>query len=405
VWNDALGAGGFSSRLLKVVRVAGGKTYGASSGFDRNAARGALVASTFTRTEETVATLRLVLGEFEKMAAGGPTDPEVASAIAHVAGSYTLHVTGADDLAAALVTADLHGLSQVYVTDFPLLVGRVTRDEAAAAAAEVLTPATLAVVLVGDGAKIAPQLTAAGIGFQRVAWNDPIGPQPAGDKPSFDAAKLAAAAQLLDLAIAAKGERVTKLKALRMTASGTLDAQGQKVDVVFKRTLALPDRMRMDITLAKQLQIAIAEVGDHGWQAGPGGIADSPASQLPALEQQRFVDPELVLVHARAPGVTAALTGTDKVDGAVCDVLHVVGPGDLEVFLLIDQQTHLLRQTRYLNGGSETRETFTDYRLVDGMQVAHHRLSVGGDERSELTVDAVELDPTVADGDFAKPAP
>lgn len=404
VWNDTLGAGGFASRLMKVVRVAGGKTYGASSAFDRNAERGALVATTFTRTEETVATLKLVLGEFATMAADGPTDDEVAAAIAHVAGSYALHMTGADDLAAALVTADMHGLSQAYVTDFPVLVGKVTRAEAAEAAGEVLTPNTLAVVLVGDGAKIAPQLTAAGITFQRVAFDAPIGPQPGGDKPAFDGAKVAAAAKVLDAALAAKGARVATLKGLRMTAAGSLQAQGQTIDVVFKRTLVLPDKMRMDINLAKQFEIAIAVVGDKGWQQGPGGIEDIPASQLPALEQQRFVDPELVLVHARAKGVTAALVGVDKVDGDPCDVVHVMA-GDLEVFLLIDQKTHLLRQTRYLNGANETRETFSDYRLVDGLQIAHHRVSTGGNEQSDLTVEQVEIDPVVAADAFAKPAP
>ena len=170
-----------------------------------------------------------------------------------------------------------------------------------------MTPGKVVVVLVGDGAKIAPQLTAAGVAFQRVAYDAPIGPQPGGDKPSFDAAKVAAATKVLDAAIAAKGPRITSIKALRMTAAGTLQAQGQTIDVVFKRTLVLPHKMRMDINLAKQFEVAIAVVGDKGWQLGPGGLDDIPASQLPALAQQRFVDPELVLVHARDKGVTAAL--------------------------------------------------------------------------------------------------
>ncbi|MBK9036349.1 MAG: insulinase family protein [Myxococcales bacterium] len=404
VWNDVLGAGGFSSRLMKVVRVAGGKTYGASSTFDRNQERGALVAATFTRTEETVATLRLVEGELATMAKDGPTDDEIADAIAHVAGSYALRMTGADDIAAALVMAEMHGLSQAYVTNFPVLVGQVSRSEAADAAREILTPRRLAVVLVGDGAKLAPALDAAGIAYERVAFSDPIGPQPGGDRPTFDPAKIAAAAKVLDAALAAKGARLTSLKTLRMVASGTLAAQGQNLPVTFKRTLVVPDRMRMDIEIAKQFNVVIAVRGDAGWQSGPAGVADLPASQLPALEQQRFVDAELVLLHARAQGVTAALIGVDKVDGAVCDVVHVFAPGGLEVFLLLDQQTHLLRQTRYLNGPAETRETFGDYRTVDGLQIAHHRLSVGGDEKSDLTVESVEVDPVVDDALFDKPA-
>ena len=56
VWNYVLGGGAFSSRLMKVVRVEGGKTYGASSSFDRNLDKGSFVAQTFTRNAEAVAT-------------------------------------------------------------------------------------------------------------------------------------------------------------------------------------------------------------------------------------------------------------------------------------------------------------------------------------------------------------
>src|SRR5690606_708509 len=77
VWNYVLGGGAFSSRLMKVVRVEGGKTYGASSSFDRNRERGAFVVQTFTRNSEAVATAKLLLGEIEKMASEGPTQAEV----------------------------------------------------------------------------------------------------------------------------------------------------------------------------------------------------------------------------------------------------------------------------------------------------------------------------------------
>lgn len=403
VWNDALGGGGFSSRLMTVVRSQAGKTYGASSGFDRNLERGALVATTFTRTEETVATLRLVEGEIAKMAASGPTSDEVAAAIAHLAGGYALRMDTADDIAAALVTADLHGLSEAYVSNFGLLVGQVTRDDAAAAAAELLTPDRLSVVLVGDGAKIAKQLDAAGIKYDKVAFTDPIGPQPVKDGPKIDAKQMEAGRKVLDEALAAKGARLGQLKSLRMVASGTLVAQGQTLPVTFKRTLVLPDKVRMDIELAKQFQIVLAVSGDRGWQSGPGGVDDLPAAQLAALAQQRFIDGEMILANVRAPGVMVALLGTDKVDGAVCDAVAVRSPDGHEALLLVDQKTKLLRQTRYVNGGSETRETYGDYRTVNGLQIAHHRTSVSSDEKSELRVESVELDPTVDPSLFVKP--
>ncbi len=405
VWNYALGGGAFSSRLMKVVRSEGGKTYGASSAFDRNLERGSLIATTSTRTAETVATLELVIGEIAKMHEGGPTDDEVAAAIANLAGSYAMRVAGADDLAGALVTADLHGLSQAYVSDFPLLVGRITREEAAAAAGTVLTPQAFVIVLLGDGDAIAPQLEAAQIPFERVRFDAPIGPQPEVAKVVDDPKLAAAGVKLLEGALAAKGgDKVVALKGLRMTATGTLSAQGQTVAVEFKRVLAPPDRMRMDISLAKQFEVVFAVDGAKGWQQGPAGLVDLPASQLPQLQLQRWVDPELVLTRHREPGAKVQARPSEKLDGKPVDVVQVTSAdGARSTRLYLDPVSKMLVAQRYDSGGADTTDRFDDYRDIGGIKVAHRRVSSGGGETSDVTVTTVEIDPAIDAATFAKP--
>jgi hypothetical protein len=407
VWNYALGGGAFSSRLMKVVRSEGGKTYGASSTFDRNGDRGSFVATTSTRTAETAATLELVLREIKKMHDGGPTDDEVAAAIANLAGSYAMRVAGADDLAAALVTADLHGLSQQYVSDFPLLVAQVSREDAAEAARSVLSPGAFAVVLVGDGKAIAPQLEKAGLPFERVRFDAPIGPQPeAATAAPVDPSTAAAGIKVLDAALAAKGgAKVSALKSLRMSGKGQLSAQGQTVDVELTRTLVLPDKMRMDIKIGGQFDIAFALDGARGgWTRGPAGIDDLPAAQLPELERQRWVDPELVLLRHKAPGAKVALLPQEKVDGKLVDVVQVSSAdGSQSTTLYLDPTSKMLVGQKYPTGAGETVERFSDYRNVGGLQIAHKRLSTAAGEKSDLTVEKVELDPTVAADLFNKP--
>lgn len=410
VWNYALGGGAFSSRLMTVVRSEAGKTYGASSSFDRNADRGSLVTTTFTRTAETVATLELVLEEIKKMHRGGPTEAEVSAAVANLAGSYAMRVSGADDLAAALVTADLHGLSQAYVSDFPLLVAAVTRQDAAEAAGSVLDPGNYGVVLLGDGDAIAKQLTRAGLPFERVAFDAPIGPQPeAGPAPvtPIDPATAKAGVALLDAALAAKGgDKVAKLKGLRMTGTGQLTAQGQTVDVELTRILVVPDKMRMEIRIAKQFEIVFALDGAKGgWTRSPAGLDDLPAAQLPELERQRWVDPELVLVRHKAAGAKVAQLPAEKLDGKTLDVVQVTSAdGAHTTKLYLDPATRMLVAQKYPSGAGETVERFADYRDVGGIQVAHRRVSTAGGEKSDLTVDKVEIDPAIAPDTFAKPA-
>ena len=406
VWNYALGGGGFSSRLMKVVRSEGGKTYGASSAFDRNEERGSFVITTFTRTAETKRTVDLVLGELRKMHDGGPSEDEVAAAIANLAGSYAMRIAGADELASALVTAELHGLSQAYVADYPVLVGKVSRGDAAEAARSLLTPNAFALVLVGDAAQLGPQLEAAGLAYQKVRFDAPIGPQPARADVKVDPAAATAGIKLLDTALKAKGgDKVSKLKALRMVAEGTIAAQGQTVPVVMDRLLVLPDRMRMEIEVAKQFKVVFAMTGNQGWTSTPNGVEDMPAAQIPQLERQRWVDPELVLLRHREKGAKVQALAPAKVGEVMCDVVEVASAdGRFGAKLFLDQKTHLLVQVAYGDGAGQTLEQFADYKLVGGVQIAHQRNAAGGGEKSELKVTKVELDPAVDPKAFDRPA-
>jgi predicted Zn-dependent peptidase len=404
VWNYALGGGIFDSRLMQKLRVEGGKTYGASSTFDRNVERGSFVVSTFTRTEETTATLKLVLDEIDRMATDGPTEAEVRAAVANLAGNYGLRLTGVDDVGAALATAEMHGLSQAYVSDFPVMVARVTRTEAAEAAGQVLDPGAVAVVLVGDGAKIGALLDAEKVSYEKVNYTDPIGPQP--ESAPVTPAVAAAATKILDDALAAKGgDKVRALKTLVLEAGGKLASQGQLIDVTFKRTQVLPDKMRMDITLGGQFQVAFALAGARQWSSGPGGVDDLPAEQVPELQKQRYVDPELVLTRYLEPGARVEALPGKTIDGVICDVVRVSSADrKLSAVLAIDRKTHLLVETRYQGPGGETIDRFSDYKDVSGIKVAHRRLSEGGGEKSDLTITRVEIDGAVPDSIFDRPA-
>src|SRR5690349_1836810 len=135
---------------MRVVRVEGGKTYGASSSFDRNLDKGSFVAQTFTRNSEAVATTKLILGEIAKMAKDGPTEQEVASAIANIAGGYGMRFQSAADVGAALIGAELHDFGREYLTNYPVAVGQVDVETAKRAASEVLDPRSFVIVMVGD---------------------------------------------------------------------------------------------------------------------------------------------------------------------------------------------------------------------------------------------------------------
>ena len=72
--------------------------------------------------------------------------------------------------------------------------------------------------------------------------------------------------------------------------------------------------------------------------------------------------------------------------------------------LVIDKKTQLLLEARYPGPSGETIDRFSDYRDVGGVKVAHRRKSEGGGEKTDLTITKVEIDGTVPDTTFDRPA-
>lgn len=155
--NNVLG-GSYSSRLTKVVRADGGKTYGVHSWLSARREQGTFWVSTSTRTAETVATLDLVLREVEKMRDGGVTASELANAKSNRAGSYPRRFETGSDVLGEVVTARLLGLSLAHVTDARKRIVETPLEAVNAAAKKWLDVDRARIVVVGDASDVRPLL-------------------------------------------------------------------------------------------------------------------------------------------------------------------------------------------------------------------------------------------------------
>jgi zinc protease len=418
VWNYALGGGAFSSRLMKVVRVEGGKTYGASSSFDRNMDKGSFVVQTFTRNAEAVNTTKLLLGEIAKMAKDGPTQAEVDAAIANIAGGYGMRFQSASDVGAALIGAELHGFGKEYLSNYPLAVGAVDVAAAKRAAHEILDPKDYVVVMVGDAKDLEPLLKQAGWRYEKVAFTDPVSPEAPRVEAPVDPKAAAAARRLVDEAIAAKGgkAKLAAIKAFKMTAAGETTMGPQTVKVETERTFVLPDKMRIDATLVGLGKVVIGVDGKKGWQQAPNPktgktmIVDIGAADLMQIEFERWREPELILLKAADPAAKLRPAPDEVIDGKPQAVVKIASPlPTVDVAIYIDKATKLVTRTSYIDSASASAETdeFSDYRAVNGIKIAHKRVSSAtgqGARKTTLQLESVEIDPKIDPKVFAKPA-
>ena len=417
VWNYALGGGGFSSRLMKTVRVEGGKTYGASSSFDRNLDKGSFVASTFTRNSEAIATAKLILDEIKRMAKEGPTDAEVSAAIANIAGTYSMRFQSAEEVGGTLLAAELHGFGIEYLTNFPIQVGKVDVAAAKQAAGEILDPKNYVIVLVGDAKDLEPQLKKADWRYEKMSFSEPITPEIKQAAAPPDPKAVAAAKKIVDEALATKGgkAKLAAIKATHMVGSGTTAIQGQNVPVEIERSLIAPDKLKIDATLAKQVQITVCLDGKGGWQRGPNPktgkieVVDMDGDNFAAIDFERWRDPDLILLKAVDPAAKLAPAPDETIDGKPHAVVKVSSPfPSLDVSLYIDKKTKLVTRMSFTDigpNGQRSSETddFSEYRDVGGVKVAFKRNSTTEGRVTTLEYSKIELDAKIDPAIYKKP--
>lgn len=167
VMNTILG-GAFSSRLNLSLREKHGFTYGVSSGFAMRRSPGSFLISTAVQTEVTAAAVREVLATLDGMRSAEVTQAELDDARNYLAGIFPLRVQTTDGLAARLAELVIYGLPADYFEHYRERMLAVKADEVLRAARSYLRPTELAVVVVGDAAKVRGPLAELGLGEPKI---------------------------------------------------------------------------------------------------------------------------------------------------------------------------------------------------------------------------------------------
>ena len=152
--NAAFG-GRFGSMLNRELRIKAGLTYSASSAFTRGTVSGDFAISSFTQTDNTARALDLALATLGRLQADGLDATTLASARAYLLGQYPLAFETSGDWAGAFGDLDLYDLPESYIGEF----GTELINTDASVLKSVIdsaypSPDNLAIVLIGDAAKI-----------------------------------------------------------------------------------------------------------------------------------------------------------------------------------------------------------------------------------------------------------
>lgn len=153
VMNYILGGGGFSSRLMDVVREKNGLVYTVGTGLSPLDYAG--IFAGFFATERNTAdkAMDLVEKQVARMAKDGATQKELDAAKSYLTGSYPLNFDTSGKIAGQLLGVQMEGLGLDYIDKRNALIEGVTLKQVNDAAKRILQPDKMIWVIVGGADK------------------------------------------------------------------------------------------------------------------------------------------------------------------------------------------------------------------------------------------------------------
>jgi zinc protease len=152
--------GYFSSRWVENIREDKGYTYGPHSLIEHGVAGSSLVLAAEVATEVTGPALLETFYELGRLASLPPKEDELEQARQYALGTLRLGMSTQAGLAGLASTYAGFGLRLGYLAEYSAQLGRVSRDDVAAAAAAYLAPSRAVSVVLGDADRIEAQVAA-----------------------------------------------------------------------------------------------------------------------------------------------------------------------------------------------------------------------------------------------------
>ena len=437
-----------SNRLHQVLRTERGLTYGAQANMDTLKQTGDFEAETNTRSDATGEVLRLIVDEFWRLQRERVGEGELSSAKAYLTGSFPLTIETPGSIAMQVVNALFYGLPLQELQNFRERVNAVTVDDIQRVAQKFLRPDRLSVVLVGNASAFTSQLKGVGFGtFETVELGDldlmsanfrhtvraraeapggagryvaqalqyqqaPLASRPATEPKAEEGEKAVA---LLDRAIAAKGG-LDALRGLKtLVAKQTLTNPGMDGSPQFQMTtyLQYPDRMRIETTVAAGVNIQGYD-GSQAWLKDKSGVHEQPEGVARQARLGLRRDVVSLLLAAKDGKLTPRLL-PDVKDGLLAEggthldhVLELAAPDLNPILLYIDPESFLIRKLTFVDNAPSqplVEERFSDYRTVDGLQVAFRASRRIGTQTVDRWVSEVKTNVDLAPSLFTRPAP
>jgi outer membrane lipoprotein-sorting protein len=204
-------------------------------------------------------------------------------------------------------------------------------------------------------------------------------------------------------------ERLRAIGSVRMKGLVTAGGGGTALVV---REVRRPDRVRTEFTYQGVTGVYAFD-GERGWKVSPfdGSFAPELMEGEEARQTADQAEIEGPLADWKAKGHRVSLSGKENLGGREVYKLEVTLSSGRVLQHYLDAGSYLpvrTQSTRLVRGYTVTLETtFGDYREVGGVLFPHsiETGAAGRPQRLKVTIEAIEVNPTLDDARFEMPAP
>jgi hypothetical protein len=218
------------------------------------------------------------------------------------------------------------------------------------------------------------------------------------------------ARQLVVRAIEAKGglERLRAVKALMAVTSTRATTPTGEMTAEVTTYLEYPDKVHVVTRLPETVLVQVFD-GRRAWVRDPAGTHDVPERAVNDLRATLQRDTMAALLAAYDGRVRARrLPDARGDDGRPLHALELSGTRLDPTILYLDPETHLVVRQAYVLGGPGdplVEERFSDYRAVDGVQIAFTAtVRRGGEPMIERRILEITINPPADPARFRRPA-
>ncbi len=147
--NHTLGGSGFTSRLMKEIRVKRGLSYSVYSYFIPMRELGPFLLGLQTKVSQTDQAIKVARKELEKFQKEGPSEEEIKASKLNITGGFPLRTASNDDIIGYIAMIGFYGLPLDYLDTFTKTINSITREQIIDAYQRRLHPDKMLTVIVG----------------------------------------------------------------------------------------------------------------------------------------------------------------------------------------------------------------------------------------------------------------